>query len=137
MAEQRTESGLAGLQGSRPWTEDEGRRVIEAWRASGLTVAAFAREAGLKSKRVYWWREQLGATPVEAGALEVRDEPRRAPVFLPVVLRPAPAEPPPGASVPVTVCAREGLRIEVALLDAASAAWVATLVRSLGEEVPS
>jgi hypothetical protein len=137
MAEHRTESWLAGLQGSRPWTEDEGRRVIEAWRTSGLTVAVFAREVGLKSKRVYWWREQLGSVPAKESALEVRDEPPTAPVFLPVVLHPAPAAPPPGASAPVTVCARDGLRIEVALLDAASAAWVATLVRSLGEEVPS
>jgi transposase-like protein len=137
MTEQKTERWLTGLQDSRPWTEDEGRRVIEAWRTSGLTVAAFAREAGLKSKRVYWWREQLGAGPVKAGALEVRAEPQTAPVFLPVVLRPTPAAAPSGASVPVTVCARDGLRVEVALLDAASAAWVATLVRSLGEGVPS
>jgi hypothetical protein len=137
MAEQETENWLAGLRGPTPWTEEEGRRVIEAWRAGGLKVPAFAREAGLKPKRVYWWRAHLGAAPVKASAGEVREEQRTAPAFLPVVLRSAPAAPPPGASVPVTVCARGGLRVEVAALDAASAAWVATLVRSLEEEVPS
>jgi hypothetical protein len=138
MAEQTqtTEDWLAGLQGARPWTADEGRRVIEAWRTSGLTVAAFAREAELKAKRVYWWRDQLGVAPGEVSAIEVRHESPTAPAFLPVVVRAAPAQPPGGVSVPVTVCIRDGLRVEVAALDAASAAWVATLVRSL-EEVPS
>jgi hypothetical protein len=39
-------------------------------------------------------------------------------------------------SAAVTVCMRDGTRVEVAQLDGASAAWVATLARSL-EEVPS
>jgi len=104
--------------------------VIDSWRTSGLTVAAFAREAGLKASRVYGWREQIGAAPAKAGS-------REAPVLLPVVLRGGPTAPPPGARAPITVCARDGLRVEVAALDAASAAWVATLMRSLGEGVAS
>ena len=136
MAKQTMESWLAGLRGSRPWTTNEGRRVIEAWETSGLTVAAFARKTELKAKRVYWWREQLGANAAEASAIEVRREPPAAPAFVPVVVRAAPAMQPPGVGVPVTVCTRGGLRVEVATLDAASAAWVTSLVRSLGE-VPS
>ena len=136
MAEQTMESWLAELRGPRPWTADQARRVIDAWRASGLSVAAFARRAELQSKRVYWWREQLGGTPADASASEMHAEPSTAPAFLPVVARPAPAALSPGRSVPVTVCTRDGLRVEVAALDAASVAWVASLVRSLGE-VPS
>jgi hypothetical protein len=52
------------------------------------------------------------------------------PAFLPVTVR---ATPTPPLGVAVTVCTREGLRVEVKELDATSAAWVATLVRSLAE----
>jgi transposase-like protein len=139
MAEQTMESGLARLRGRRPWTEDEARRVIEAWKTSGLTVSVFARRAGLAVDRVYRWRARLGAVHAEAGALGVR---RRSPpvsALVPVVVRTTPPAPPLEASAKVTVCTREGLRVEVTALEAASAAWVATLVRSLGmpEEVSS
>jgi transposase-like protein len=132
MAEQTMESWLVKLQGARPWTAEEGRQVIKAWSKSGLTVAAFARKTGLKQGRVYWWREHLGTVPEAANAIDVREEP---PPFLPVVLRDALTQP-LGMSVPVAVCTRGGLRIEVAALGAVSAAWVASLVRSV-EEVPS
>lgn len=127
MAEQTMDSWFARLRGAQPWTEDEARRVIEAWESSGLTVSAFARKAGLAADRVYRWRGRLGAAPVESGAIVT-------PALVPVVVRAALTAPPPEASSPVTVCTREGLRVEVAALDAASAAWVATLVRSLGAQ---
>ena len=132
MAEQTMESGLAKLRGRRPWTEDEARRVIEAWKASGVTVPAFARKVGLAVDRVYRWRERLGAAPAEPRARGTRRASPRVSALVPVVVRATPAAPPSDASAPVTVCTREGLRVEVAGLDAASAAWVATLVRSLG-----
>lgn len=56
---------------------------------------------------------------------------RTAPAFLPVIVRP----PPSAAATGVTVPMRDGVEVEVARLDAASAAWVATLVRSLEEVV--
>jgi transposase-like protein len=56
-----TERWLAELRGSRSWTEEEGQRGIEAWEASGESVAAFARRVGLVPQRVYWWRRRLGA----------------------------------------------------------------------------
>lgn len=122
-----TERWLAELRGSRPWTETEGRRVIDAWKASGEPVSAFARRAGLVPQRVYWWRGRLGAGLVKASAQEVREVP--VPAFLPVTVRATLA---PTLSA-VTVCTQDGLRVEVKELDAASAAWVATLVRSLAE----
>ncbi len=123
-----TERWLAELRGSRPWTEAEGRRVIAAWEASGESVAAFARRVGLVPQRMYWWRERLGAGLVKARVQEVGEVSVTA--FLPVTVR-ATSTPTLGAAV--TVCTREGIRVEVTALDATTAAWVATLVRSLGE----
>ncbi len=127
MASAMMEKWLVELRGSRPWTEAEGRRVIEAWEASGESVAAFARRVGLVPQRMYWWRERLGAGAVKARVQEVREV--SVPAFLPVTVR----APPPSPGVAVTVCTREGIRVEVTELDATSAAWVATLVRSLEE----
>lgn len=120
-----TEKWLGELRGSRPWTETEGRRVVGAWEASGESVAVFARRAGLVPRRVYWWRERLGGG---RGEVPAREAP--GPTFLPVTVR---AMPTPAAGAAVTVCTREGLRVEVKELDATSAAWVAALVRSLAE----
>ena len=44
----------------RRWTEADGKRMLEAFRASGLSVGRFAREHGLTSQRVFWWRSRLG-----------------------------------------------------------------------------
>jgi hypothetical protein len=132
MVEQTMESGLARLRGRRPWTKDEARRVIEAWKASGVTVRAFARGAGLAVDRVYRWRGRLGVMPAVGSARGVRRESPPVSALVPVVVRATPTAPPSGASAPVTVCTGEGLRVEVAALDAVSAAWVAMLVRSLG-----
>jgi len=52
--------------------------------------------------------------------------------FVPVTVR-TEAPPPLGMGAAVTVVVSAELRIEVAELDATSAAWVATLVKSLQE----
>jgi hypothetical protein len=135
MSVRESEGWLLELRGSRPWTEAEGRRVLEAWSASGETVPSFARRVGLGAGRLYWWRERLGGAGTRAGARGVEPVSAPAPSFLPVVVRAASAIQ-LGTGAPVTVCTRGGLRVEVAALDAVSASWVATLVRSL-EEAPS
>lgn len=110
---------LSELRGSRPWTEQEARRVLDACAASGATVSAFARQAGLLPQRLYWWRERLGASTEKDSATSA--------VFLPMVVREAPVS---GRSS-ATVWTRDGHRVEVTTLDGASAAWVAAVVRSL------
>jgi transposase-like protein len=130
METQTTEPWLLELQGPRPWTEAEGRRVVTAWEASGVSVASFARLSGLVADKVYRWRARLGpsdkaATSVAHGVAEMS-----VPAFLPVTVRAAPSS---RTSAAVTVCIREELRVEVVELDATSAAWVAALVRSLAE----
>src|SRR5215468_10949391 len=44
----------------RTWTEKDGQDVIAAWRASGQTLAAFAREHGVGDGRLRWWRDRVG-----------------------------------------------------------------------------
>lgn len=118
---------LSELRGRRPWSEEQGRWVVEAWEASGDTVPTFARRAGLVPQRVYWWKERLGRGRMGEGALAA------APAFVPVAVR---SESTVRASAAITVTASDGLRIEVAELDATSAAWVATLVKTLREVRP-
>lgn len=41
------------------WRESEARRVIEAWRQSGESAAAFGRRHGINVKRLRWWTKRL------------------------------------------------------------------------------
>lgn len=127
MGKRTTVKALSELCGRRPWSEDEGRQVVAAWEASGDSVASFARRAGLVAQRVYWWKERLGRSGTGERALTA------APAFLPVSVR---AEAVRLGNAAVTVTTSDGLRIEVADLDASSAAWVATLVKTLREVGP-
>lgn len=43
------------------WSEVEARGVLEAWRRSGLSLEGFAKQRGLVSQRLRWWK---GTRPV-------------------------------------------------------------------------
>jgi hypothetical protein len=43
-----------------PLDEASGRALVEAWRTSGLTGAAFCRERNIRAQRLHYWRERLG-----------------------------------------------------------------------------
>lgn len=51
------------------WSEIEGRAAIAAWKASGDTVAAFARDHGVDPQRIGWWRKRLAEGESVAAAL--------------------------------------------------------------------
>lgn len=51
---------------STEWTEDDARHVLDEWRQSGQTIAAFARARRVSAPRLYWWRRRLR----KAGAVE-------------------------------------------------------------------
>ena len=102
------------------WTEDEAKAVLDEWKQSGLSGAEFARQHDLVPQRLYWWRERLGES--------------ESATFLPVVLRPEAALTALGSRVLIT--SRGGVRIEVSECDAKTAAWVATLLRSLDGSAP-
>lgn len=61
-----TTRSLAALVANRYWRAAEAERVLEAWRRSGRSAAAFAREHELSAARLLRWRARLepGASPV-------------------------------------------------------------------------
>jgi hypothetical protein len=117
---------LSELRGPQRWREEEGRLVVEAWEASGASVPSFAQRVGLLPQRVYWWKDRLRRSTAAKSVTATVS----APTVIPMSVR-AEVGPPRGAGV--TVVLSPEVRIEMAELDAMSAAWVATLVKSLRE----
>lgn len=58
--------------GKRRWSEQEARIVMSAWRGSGETMWAFAREKGLVAERLYRWARQLRGGPTSVPFHPVR-----------------------------------------------------------------
>jgi hypothetical protein len=52
---------LALVVGKRYWHEAEAKVVVAAWRESGTSLAAFARERGVDAARVARWSARLRA----------------------------------------------------------------------------
>lgn len=48
----------------KQWTETEARAALDEWRASGLSAHAFARQRGVSSKRLAYWRRPLTTEPI-------------------------------------------------------------------------
>ena len=42
------------------WSELEARAVLQAWRASGLSIERFASQRGLVPQRIRFWKQKLG-----------------------------------------------------------------------------
>ncbi len=91
----------ATLIANRYWRAADAERVLEAWRGSGRSVAAFAREHGLSDRRLLRWRARLAPTV--------------APVFHPVrvVSRAGPSPMAPARPEPLELELRGGRRIRV------------------------
>jgi hypothetical protein len=62
-----------------PLDDTGGRALVEAWRASGLSGAAFCRSQGLRPQRLHYWRERLGY-PIRALGDGCRQSTTAAPV---------------------------------------------------------
>ena len=107
------------------WTAEEAASVLDAWRASGEPVRAYARRVGVDPQRLFYWRRRLcsvtSARPASsAGSL------------VPVVVRAAePITIETRGEAALIVSTRGELRIEVRDVDTATAAWVASLVGAL------
>lgn len=113
--------GLEQLRGRRPWTEEQARRVLEAWSASGESVPFFAARMGFSPQRIYWWRERLGGAQRTIAIAPPTQ-------LVPVAVRLPAGDPAPAAAIEVL---DQHVRIEVRGLDAESARWVVEVVRSL------
>lgn len=83
------------------WREDDARVVVEAWRASEISVAAFARRYGLSPRRITRWAKRL-------------DEDSSAVRFHPVRVVTSTAMPTPlGDSPSIEIVLEGGLRVRV------------------------
>jgi hypothetical protein len=121
MDERRRQGPRAG--GWRQWTPERARRELEAWRASGESLAAFARRRRFSSQRLRWWRDRLAQW---SGDGEGRESPRLVPVAVAAPVAPgAPA---------VTLHLPGGPRVEVEDVAAVPPVWLATFVLALGRE---
>jgi transposase-like protein len=95
------------------WTDEDARTMLEEWRRSGDSIAAFARRRGVSAWRLYAWRKKLRTT--------------------------APSRAEPTLSlVPASIVAVSGATLTLRLpgevsIDVANASptWVATLVAEL------
>ena len=57
----RKERTIGRIAARSYWREADARVVVEAWRRSGLSVAAFARRHGLTAQRLAYWRAHVDA----------------------------------------------------------------------------
>ena len=55
---ERVEATLARAAASNYWMQAEAQAVLEAYEASGLSVAEFARRHGLGPQRLRWWKKR-------------------------------------------------------------------------------
>ena len=104
------------------WTEAEARRVLAAWKASGLSAAAFARLRGLRARRLHWWKERL----TESGDVARRDDATVR--FVPAVVRPAVLR---ATATAITVRVGEMAAMEIVDPKVVPASWVAELMTEL------
>lgn len=120
----RGKSATAVGSGAR-WSADEARQILDERATSGETLHAFAKGRGLVPQRLWWWQKRLGGKrrPRVADNAAIAT----VPAFLPVTVRPVEPE-----SILATVETAGGLRVELRVLDGASASWVASLVKALG-----
>ena len=65
------------------WTEEVGRRMVEALRRSGQTQGAFARGHGINTQRVKYWVDRVEGGETAAGAPS-RGRQGESPAFAPV-----------------------------------------------------
>ena len=98
----------------RRWTRKHAEAVLAAWRESGLSMSAYAREQGVNGQRLSWWRKQLGGGQKGGAAM----------AFIPAVVE--------GRAATVTVRLPSGIEIETTDVGLVPASWLAAVVGALG-----
>jgi hypothetical protein len=69
--------GIRGIRDKKRWDEASARKALQAMRASGMSLAAFAAKTGIGAWRLRSWQRKLGPGPGEGVAVR----------FLPVRVR--------------------------------------------------
>ena len=106
--------------GWKQWKPEQARRALAAWKASGLSLATYARRHGVTSQRLRWWRERLGEWTAPNGTTGSGDA-----HLVPALITTLPV------SSAVTVRLPGDVTLEVADVGAVSPAWVAELAAKL------
>jgi transposase-like protein len=112
---------------NRRWNATTARTVLAAWRASGTSLSAFARENGVGVWRLGWWRKQL-----EAGQSS-RPARQGAPIA-PLTFVPATVTSSSSTRARIAVRLPSGVEVEAADANALPVQWLAELARALGRE---
>lgn len=114
---------VSQLRAKRRWRELDAREALDAHRADGGSLTAFARKSRLPLHRLRWWRKRLGRTPTSAGA--------SAPRFLPVMLMGRPNSEPGYGGVEVVLTGGRRVRVD-AQFDTPTLVRVVAALESLG-----
>lgn len=113
---------FSDLRGPQQWSEDDAKRVLAAWRSSGLSVNAFATRHGLRTKRVLWWRRRFS----NWRSREKKKE--KAPRLVPAVPISIPRTLPA-----VAIRLETGAVVEIGDASAVPPEWVLLVARGLAE----
>lgn len=103
----------------KQWKPAQARKVLKAWRSSGLSLGAYAQRRGVATKRLNWWRERLGES-------EARSEMRLVPAIVTSLPMPMPAS---GGAV--TVRLPGDVTLEVSDVRLVPPDWVAAVAWKL------
>lgn len=118
---ERADATLARAATSNYWTEAEAQAVLEAYEASGLSVAEFARRHGLGAQRLRWWKKRRAEEAAAALAF--------VPVHVAAPPSPEAQRAAGAASMEVLLARGRSIRVEPGF----EAGEVARLVRALEE----
>jgi hypothetical protein len=130
MNKRAIEELAAELRGRR-WDENDGRRVVDAWRKSGESAGAFAQRLGVPGHRLYWWQRRLGDSAARPSSTQSEmDRALSAPVLLPVTIR---DERQAGRGEAALIAEVGAVRVEVYDIQTVPAQWLSLLLGSLHE----
>lgn len=101
---------------SKRWSREQAAAVLEEWKSSGLSLAAFARERGVVAQRLHWWRARLRGQSAPRAA-------RPGHKLVPAIITGVPL-----LAAPVTVRMTTGESMEVSEPSSVSPDWVAAVV---------
>lgn len=122
------------------WTESQARRLLDAWKESGLSISAFARSERIRPRRLLWWKERLREPVPTAGtsrpraarkAVAGRDAKAAVATFAPAIVRRAPRVTIGRATASVVITTRSGRTVEIVDAMRVPPAWVGAVIREL------
>jgi len=116
MGNGRVAGASSRAQQAERWSREQAAAVLEEWKSSGLSLAAFARERGVVAQRLHWWRARLRGQPAPRA---VSPEHK----LVPAIITGAPL-----FAASVTIRATTGEVVEVSEPSSVSPDWLAAVV---------